>query len=205
MGTLAYYPDDNWRLSLGLTTLDGYAAFHVGTELQFMDAPYPLSVLGNARVGQDGAILATLGVRAYLGTLDKPLIRRHREDDPADLGTMLYQAADGRDASEASSSVPPADASSSSAPSSELPSEPPSSQPSSSEQPTSSSEQPDESSNEPTDPGNGYHHPGSSSSSSSASSSSSSSSSHTMTPDEQCKADYGGAYEWNGSACVWAD
>jgi hypothetical protein len=96
MGTLAYYPDDDLRLSAGISALDGYAALHFGGEYQFSRAGPPLSMVGDLRLGQDGAVLATVGLRAYFGPPGKSLIRRHREDDPADRGTSLYTAAGGQ-------------------------------------------------------------------------------------------------------------
>ena len=95
MGTLAYYPTDDLRLSLGLSSLDGYGAIHVGSEYQLEAFAHPVSVVTEARIGQDGAVLATLGLRSYFGGAPKLLIRRHREDDPVDRGTALYGAAGG--------------------------------------------------------------------------------------------------------------
>ena len=97
MADVAVYPQPNWRLSLGLSSLDGYNAVHAGTEYLFADfgLPLPLALTADARLGQDGAILATIGLRAYLGDRDKSLLRRHREDDPADRGASLYASAGG--------------------------------------------------------------------------------------------------------------
>lgn len=89
----AYYPDDNWRLSAGASFLDGRAALHLGTEYLFEQAPLPLSATADVSLGADGNIRALFGLRVYLGDSDKPLIRRHREDDPLDRGTSLYMAA----------------------------------------------------------------------------------------------------------------
>ena len=96
MADVATYPIDNWRLSLGLSSLDGYNAIHAGTEYLFEDFSTPVSLTADARLGQDGAVLATIGLRAYFGGTPKSLIRRHREDDPADRGTSLYAAAGGQ-------------------------------------------------------------------------------------------------------------
>lgn len=95
MGTLAYYPQDDLRLSIGVSALDGYVAVHAGSEYQLEGLDLPLSIVGDARIGQDGAVLATVGLRAYLGGPPKSLIRRHREDDPVDRGTALYGATGG--------------------------------------------------------------------------------------------------------------
>ena len=94
LGTLAYYPTDNWRVSVGVSSLDGYAAVQVGSEYLLDNFDLPVAVTGEARLGQDGAIRTMVGLRTYLGPdPHKSLIDRHREDDPADLGTALYGAA----------------------------------------------------------------------------------------------------------------
>ena len=87
---LAYYPDDNWRLSLGLSHFDGYGAVHFGSEYLLDGFSLPMALTAEARVGQDGAIRALGGIRFYLGAPSKSLIRRHREDDPVDRGASLY-------------------------------------------------------------------------------------------------------------------
>jgi len=94
LGTLAYYPTDNWRVSVGVSSLDGYAAVQAGSEYLFDNLDLPVAVTGEARLGQDGATRTMVGLRTYLGPdPHKSLIDRHREDDPADLGTALYGAA----------------------------------------------------------------------------------------------------------------
>ena len=94
LGTLAYYPTDNWRVSIGVSSLDGYAAVQVGSEYLLDNFALPLAVTGEGRLGQDGAIRAMVGLRTYFGPdPHKSLIARQREDDPADLGAALYGAA----------------------------------------------------------------------------------------------------------------
>lgn len=93
---VAYYPDDNWRLSLGLSHVDGYGAVHFGSEYLLEDLSWPMALTAEARVGQDGAIRALGGIRFYFGAPTKSLIRRHREDDPVDRGATLYGALGGR-------------------------------------------------------------------------------------------------------------
>lgn len=95
MADVAFYPHDNLRLSLGLSTLDGYGAVHAGAEYMFDSFDMPLSLTADARLGQDGALLATIGLRGYFGAAPKPLIDRHRQDDPTDRGSALYAAAGG--------------------------------------------------------------------------------------------------------------
>ena len=95
MSDLAYYPTDNTRLSFGLSLLDGFAALHASGEYLLTSGPLPLALTGDARLGSDGSLLATVGLRAYLGGTDKPLIARHRQDDPWDRGESLVSAVGG--------------------------------------------------------------------------------------------------------------
>jgi hypothetical protein len=95
MADVAAYITDNWRLSVGVSSLDGYNAVHAGSEYLLEDFALPVSLTADARLGQDGAILATVGLRAYLGGPPKSLVRRHREDDPADRSSSLYTAVGG--------------------------------------------------------------------------------------------------------------
>lgn len=90
MTDVAYYPTDNLRLSFGLSLLDGFAAVHAGGEYLFDSAPLPLALTADTRLGADGSLLATIGLRAYLGGGSKTLIARHREDDPWDRGETLF-------------------------------------------------------------------------------------------------------------------
>lgn len=94
LGTVAYYPTDNWRVSLGVSSLDGYAAVQLGSEYLLDSFDLPVAVTGEARLGQDGAIRALVGLKTYFGPdPHKSLLARHREDDPADLGSALSAAA----------------------------------------------------------------------------------------------------------------
>ena len=97
------YPRDNLRLSAGLSLLDSFLAVHLGGEYQFEGSPF--AVTGDARLGQDGSLLATVGFKAYLGT-DKSLLRRNREDDPWDRGNSLFTALSGQ-TSDAATELPP--------------------------------------------------------------------------------------------------
>lgn len=91
---LHYYATDNWRLSAGVSSLDGYNALELGSEYLFEGPGIPVALTGEARFGQDGGIRAMVGLRGYFGPdPHKSLIGRHREDDPADRSTALYIAA----------------------------------------------------------------------------------------------------------------
>jgi hypothetical protein len=94
LGTVAYYPTDNWRVSVGVSSLDNYAALQIGSEYLLDTFDMPVAVTGEARIGQDGGVRVLLGLRGYVGPdPHKSLIARQREDDPADLGSALYGAA----------------------------------------------------------------------------------------------------------------
>ncbi|MGD9502670.1 MAG: hypothetical protein AB7V40_09330 [Methyloceanibacter sp.] len=91
IGWLAYYPADNLRLSIGqsygfesYSTLFGaeWGAWPSGKAMTSLFA------LGKVAENGDGAVLG--GVRIYLGNSPKSLIRRNREDDPADMGTFSW-------------------------------------------------------------------------------------------------------------------
>ena len=107
MADAGYYATDNWRLSLGVSSLDGYNAVQFGTEYLFDNFDLPVAATTEVRIGQDGAVLATLGLRAYFGAPSKSLIRRHREDDPSDRSTALYAAAGGTTLNTPKTAVPP--------------------------------------------------------------------------------------------------
>jgi hypothetical protein len=95
MAEAGYYATDNWRLSLGASSLDGYNALQFGTEYLFDGLDLPLAATSEIRIGQDGAVLGTIGLKAYFGGPPKSLLRRHREDDPSDRSTSLYAAVGG--------------------------------------------------------------------------------------------------------------
>ena len=56
----------------------------------------PLALTGDARLGQDGSILATSRTEKFIsGPPIEFLIQRHRTDDPWDWGASLFTAAGG--------------------------------------------------------------------------------------------------------------
>jgi hypothetical protein len=95
MADLAYYPTDDTRLSVGVSSLDGYNSLQLGGEYLFEDFAAPISLTAETRIGQDGAWRITGGLRLYLAPEPKSLIRRHREDDPSDRSAALAIAANG--------------------------------------------------------------------------------------------------------------
>ena len=80
---LAYYPIDNWKAYVGHRYLGGLNAAAFGTE-----AALPIghglmaSAFVEGRVGEQDFHGIWGGVKLYFGQSDKPLIARHRRDDP---------------------------------------------------------------------------------------------------------------------------
>jgi hypothetical protein len=85
---LAYYITDNWRAFVGHRYLGGKHAFALGTEYglplgRTMAAPFI-----EGRIGEDDSSGVWGGIKFYFGRRDKPLIQRHREDDPRIWDTL---------------------------------------------------------------------------------------------------------------------
>ncbi|MEM8973262.1 MAG: hypothetical protein AAGD43_14475 [Pseudomonadota bacterium] len=90
---LGYYPDDNFRLSIGYGLVADDHVFKLGGEWAFAgQAGTAASAFVDGYVNADGDGLAIAGLRFYFGQNDKTLIRRHREDDPqsARLGAVNF-------------------------------------------------------------------------------------------------------------------
>lgn len=92
-GDVAYYPDDNLRLSIGASTVAGFKSGHINAEYQLSDSGLPLSLTAEGRIGDAGFVTASLGLKLYFGAEDKTLIRRHREDDPRNRTLDIFGAA----------------------------------------------------------------------------------------------------------------
>jgi hypothetical protein len=92
-GDIAYYPDDNLRLSVGASTVAGFKSGDVSGEWLLSDSGLPLSLTAEGRVGDAGFVTASLGLKLYFGAEDKTLIRRHREDDPRNRTLDIFSAA----------------------------------------------------------------------------------------------------------------
>jgi hypothetical protein len=77
-----YYATDNFRLTLGASSIAGFESGHAGFEYMLDSSPF--SITGDARVGEAGFAAVTIGGAFYFGGNEagKSLIRRHREDDP---------------------------------------------------------------------------------------------------------------------------
>ena len=94
IGDVAWYPTDNWRLSLGGASILGRESLKLATEYQFSDLGFPLSGVGEVRAYDTGAWSAKIGIKGYFGgDPDKSLIDRHRQDDPPNRVLDLFGAA----------------------------------------------------------------------------------------------------------------
>ncbi|MEO8882956.1 MAG: hypothetical protein ABI377_06020 [Devosia sp.] len=87
-----YYLTDDFRLSLGASSVLNNNAFHVAGEYQFQGLGFPLSVTADARLGNQASIF-TVGLKGYFGDPDKSLIDRQRQDDPRNRALDLFDAA----------------------------------------------------------------------------------------------------------------
>jgi len=92
-GDVAYYPTEDLRLSVGASHVLGYNQLRLGAEYQVTHFDMPFSVTGEGRIGQDGTVIATLGLKFYLGGEAKSLIDRHRQDDPPDREVDFFGGA----------------------------------------------------------------------------------------------------------------
>ncbi len=79
---LAYYFNDNFRLSAGVRHALDTTSFVVGAEAMMPVNGFAPSFFVEASIDEDDATSVSGGVRVYLGGGQKSLIRRHREDDP---------------------------------------------------------------------------------------------------------------------------
>lgn len=93
MGDVAYYPTDDWRISLGGASILGRESLKLATEYQFAGLGFPLSGVGEVRAYDTGAYSFRIGIKGYLGDPDKSLIDRHRQDDPPNRALDLFSAA----------------------------------------------------------------------------------------------------------------
>jgi hypothetical protein len=83
MVDLAYYPTDNWKLSVGHRYTGGSHMAALGTEyLWSLGGGTAVSAFAEARIGDRNNRAVFGGLTFYFGQKDKTLIRRHREDDP---------------------------------------------------------------------------------------------------------------------------
>jgi len=83
---LSYYPLDDVKLSIGHIYTGGTHAAQFGAEWGFATGGGTMAALfAKADVTERGETGVLAGLRLYFGERDKPLIRRHQEDDPIAL------------------------------------------------------------------------------------------------------------------------
>ncbi len=89
---LGYYATDNFRLTLGASSIAGFDTGHVGFEYMLDSSPF--SITGDVRAGEHGFVAAKVGGTFYFGGNEpnKTLIRRHREDDPRNRMLDIFGA-----------------------------------------------------------------------------------------------------------------
>ena len=77
-----FYATDNFRLTVGASSIASFESGHVGAEYMLQDTPF--SITADLRAGESGFVAAKVGGTFYFGgnEANKSLIRRHREDDP---------------------------------------------------------------------------------------------------------------------------
>jgi hypothetical protein len=81
-GDLAYYVTDDWRVSVGGSTVLGEGSLKLATEYLFADVGIPLSATGELRAYEADRWSVKVGLKGYFGEDGKSLIDRHRQDDP---------------------------------------------------------------------------------------------------------------------------
>lgn len=89
-GDLAFYATDNFRLSVGGSSVANFESANVQAEYLLDSMPVSFKLRGT--IGEDGYAAATAGVSFYFGGDDstKSLIRRHREDDPRNRSLDIF-------------------------------------------------------------------------------------------------------------------
>lgn len=91
-GDLAWYANDNLRLTLGASSVADFESAHASIEWMF-GSGLPMSVKADFRYGEDDYIAATAGLSIYFGGTTDTLITRHRQDDPRNRQLDLFAAA----------------------------------------------------------------------------------------------------------------
>jgi hypothetical protein len=80
-----YYPLPDLKVLIGHRYLGGRHALALGSEFALpFSGPTKPALFAEARVGEGDFHGVWGGLKVYFGQKDKPLIRRHREDDPKD-------------------------------------------------------------------------------------------------------------------------
>src|SRR5690606_18280208 len=83
IGDLAYYPMDDFRLTLGGSYVLGDLSLHTGAEYQFQGLGVPMSLTGDACLHASGDYTLTVGLMGNCwGNPQESMLERHRQDDP---------------------------------------------------------------------------------------------------------------------------
>jgi hypothetical protein len=86
----AFYPTDNFRLTLGGSYVLGELGLHAGAEFSLADYGMPMSLTADVRA-TESSTRATVGLTGYFGpSPDKSLIDRHRQDDPRNRAVDFF-------------------------------------------------------------------------------------------------------------------
>ena len=87
--SLTWYPDDNLALTVSGAASGGHMVAGIGVEwaLSSASSAQP-SLFARAALHEGGDVSALAGLSIYFGGQPKPLIRRHREDDPT-IGNVM--------------------------------------------------------------------------------------------------------------------
>ena len=96
-GSATIYPIPDLALSIGAGSEFNRANGSASLEFQpDLFAQHNVAFFVNGEMAEHSTYSVTAGIRFYFGP-DKPLIRRHREDDPPDIGTaaVLSEIFDG--------------------------------------------------------------------------------------------------------------
>jgi hypothetical protein len=87
---LKYYPTDNWAGYIGHRYLGGKHALALGGEAAFpLGGGRMASAFVEGRIGEGDFQGVWGGLKLYFGQKDKTLIRRHREDDPPYVESLI--------------------------------------------------------------------------------------------------------------------
>lgn len=87
--SLTWYPDDNLALTTSGAVTGGHAVAAIGVEWAPLGASsIQPSLFARAALHEGGDVSALAGLSIYFGGQPKPLIRRHREDDPT-IGNVM--------------------------------------------------------------------------------------------------------------------
>jgi len=87
--SLTWYPDDNLAVTASGAVLGGEMVAGIGVEWAPVSASTTQpSLFARAALHEGGDVTALAGLSIYFGGKPKPLIRRHREDDPT-IGNVM--------------------------------------------------------------------------------------------------------------------